>query len=186
MAKTTITRLLPPREIREITAARRAWIAETLAAQLAAGLDARVVGTGSYQCVTTRPAKVAIAKDEARGLCQCCGREYVCNTGKIPHHGYSRPLPGSGIQTESCRGAQHPTLEQSCDTAFYFASECTTRAQTLRDRLSADYDLTADARAVIAADIVRYSDEAKRLQAIVDRWHAGEYRGTDRTVRVLA
>jgi len=43
------------------------------------------------------------AHDDAVVSCQICGGAWIGNTGKTPHHGYTRP--GWGVQTNSCPGA---------------------------------------------------------------------------------
>jgi len=51
-----------------------------------------------------------MADDKAdRMTCQCCGRLILANTGRIAHHGYTRP--GSGWQTSSCMGAKFQPFE---------------------------------------------------------------------------
>jgi hypothetical protein len=45
--------------------------------------------------------------------CQICGRAIKANTGRIAHHGYTRP--GQGWQTRSCFGAGFLPYELACD-----------------------------------------------------------------------
>lgn len=56
-------------------------------------------------------AKAARAAKTA--TCQICARAILANTGKIAHHGYTRP--GHGWQTSSCFGARFRPYEVACD-----------------------------------------------------------------------
>lgn len=53
------------------------------------------------------------AKEGAHMTCQCCGRAHLANTGKMAHHGYTRP--GYGWQTASCMGARELPFEVARD-----------------------------------------------------------------------
>jgi hypothetical protein len=43
---------------------------------------------------------------ECNTTCQICARPILAKTGKIAHHGYTRPIYRSGWQTASCYGAR--------------------------------------------------------------------------------
>lgn len=47
--------------------------------------------------------------------CQVCGRPIKAALGVIAHHGYRRPMHGSGWQTASCLGARFAPFQRSCD-----------------------------------------------------------------------
>lgn len=53
------------------------------------------------------------AKESAHMTCQCCGKGHLANTGKLAHHGYTRP--GWGWQTASCIGAREMPFEVARD-----------------------------------------------------------------------
>jgi hypothetical protein len=64
-------------------------------------------------------AKRALRLAEAK-TCQYCGDPWketpsAKGVSLIAHHGYRRPLQGSGVQTCSCPGARHLPYETSCD-----------------------------------------------------------------------
>lgn len=60
--------------------------------------------------------------------CQICGRDIKAKSGKIAHHGYTRP--GMGWQTGSCEGARHQPLELSCATLVQHIQHIDTAWQT--------------------------------------------------------
>ena len=102
----------PPREIRDNTKARRAWLAAKAAEINAqAGRSARIVGNGSYQEVAEYEVREVEGRVQVRGTCQCCGGDVAVEGGeaewqrtRTAHHGYTRP--GYGWQTASCEGAR--------------------------------------------------------------------------------
>jgi hypothetical protein len=115
MAATTKTKKIqshyPPREIRDETKARRAWLAAK-AAEISAqpGREARIVGKGSYQEVAEYEVVQVQGREQMRGTCQCCGSDVAVDKAaddefqRTAHHGYKRP--GWGYQTASCMGAR--------------------------------------------------------------------------------
>lgn len=86
--------LYPPKDIRENTKARRAWLAETLAEQNALpGVEAKIVDTGSYQRVSVWTLTEVAGRERTRGTCQICGGSQV-HDGGLALHGYKRPRWG--------------------------------------------------------------------------------------------
>lgn len=65
--------------------------------------------------------------------CQICERAIKANTGKIAHHGYTRP--GTGWQTASCMGARHLPYEVSCDVIPLAIDQIGSWIATLEKRL---------------------------------------------------
>ena len=53
---------------------------------------------------TDRQKAIATERAGHEMTCQCCGRGIFANTGRLAHHGYTRP--GDGWQTPSCFGAK--------------------------------------------------------------------------------
>lgn len=126
MKPSVIDRFSPPKEIREQTKERRAWIEKKIEEVTLAGqhVDVKSVGQGSYQHVSAKKASAVKPKTLTWvGLCQVCGRQHGSINGQghvVAHHGYERP--GDGWQTASCAGAMYPFLEQSCERAKEIAS----------------------------------------------------------------
>lgn len=122
---------VPPAEILENTKARRAWCAAKLAELQAQGRDARITGVGTYQHVSAKLVKESKGtREQTRGLCQGCGREWALKNGVITHHGYKRP--GGGWQTSSCSGARYAPLSKSCDRTEHLIGHFMTRIEQLR------------------------------------------------------
>lgn len=78
---------------------RNIWIAQKIVAE-----------RGGSDC---KRAPLPKNKPLTTGTCQICGREIGTTTGKIAHHGYTRP--GTGWQTASCFGAKWRPYEVACD-----------------------------------------------------------------------
>lgn len=54
-----------------------------------------------------------MTQTQTKTHCQICGRLIQAKTGRIAHHGYTRP--GDGWQTPSCMGAKYRPYEVACD-----------------------------------------------------------------------
>jgi hypothetical protein len=100
----------PPREIKDNTKARRAWLQAELEKLLADGEEAKITGTGSYQSISVKIKREVKTRIQLRGFCQCCGGRWAVTGGKVAHHGYQRP--GGGWQTASCMGARYQPLSE--------------------------------------------------------------------------
>ena len=111
--------LYPPKEIREDTKVRRAWLAAKVAELVAQGREAKITGIGTMQLVSVKIVREVAMVDQLRGLCQACGGEWAIVGASISHHGYTRP--GGGWQTGSCYGARHQPLEESCEVTAQLA-----------------------------------------------------------------
>lgn len=100
---------MPPREIRDNTKARRAWLTEKLA-EISAKPNtiAKIVGTGSYQEVSEWTVTEVEGRLRHRGHCQVCGRKQVVQDGQLVLHGYKRP--GTGEIYNTCPGENHAPL----------------------------------------------------------------------------
>lgn len=128
----TTESILPPLEIREKTAERRAWLAAKLEEVTAEGRIAKIVGTGSYQALSIKLGAPRATKTMLVGLCQCCGRQIGATTGAIAHHGYTRQ---DGWQTRSCAGARYLPLEESTGRAEELARVLTLEIERLEAHL---------------------------------------------------
>jgi len=77
----------------------------------------RYPGMNYYERQAARKANAAAnaakkaAREAAAMTCQCCGGNFLANTGRVAHHGYQRP--GWGWQTASCIGARELPFEVS-------------------------------------------------------------------------
>lgn len=106
--------IYPPREIRDNTKARRAWLAEKLAEVTAQpNVEAKVVGIGSYQRVSVWNLTQVAGRVQFRGVCQACGSSVAVEAGLTSLHGYKRP--GTGETVGRCVGAQVAPAEISLD-----------------------------------------------------------------------
>lgn len=94
--------------------------------------------------------------EEGRMTCQCCGRAILANTGKIAHHGYTRP--GMGWQTASCEGATHLPFEVSRDAL----GEYIANLNRVHDRLVARQDTITSGYAKAASLYITNYDEPSR------------------------
>lgn len=110
--KTKVETLLPPREIREITKARREWLAAKMAEVNARpGFEAKIVGNGSYQSVSVYSVTEVAGRLRHRGHCQFCGNSQVVQDGVMVLHGYTRP--GDGYIFNECPCVGRAPLEVS-------------------------------------------------------------------------
>lgn len=104
------------------------------------------------------PAETAAnaAKREARKqaalTCQCCGLQYLANTGTIAHHGYQRP--GWGFQTASCMGAKYVPFEVSRDRLGEMLV-------ALKAHLERTQGILADVQAEAVTLAFEYADKSK-------------------------
>lgn len=123
----------PPKEIREKTAERRAWIRDEVERLVKAGkVNVRAVRSGTYQTVTYSEPRPA-AEPTWSGLCQVCGRRQGSVNGlgeKVAHHGYERPE--LGWQTASCSGALFRFLEESCSRTVEIRERFAKRLETCK------------------------------------------------------
>lgn len=108
--KTKVEDLRPPMELREITKARREWLAAKLAEVNARpGFEGKIVGNGSYQSVSVYSVTKVAGRLRHRGHCQFCGNSQVSDNGVMVLHGYSRP--GIGYVFNECPAVNYPPLE---------------------------------------------------------------------------
>lgn len=100
----------PPREIRDDTKARRAWVAQRIAELTGTTgpnggtISAKSIGIGSYQCVAIYETTQGEGRIQLRGVCQACGSSVAIEDGRTSLHGYKRP--GTGYTEGRCPGAQ--------------------------------------------------------------------------------
>lgn len=104
--------ICPPRDIRENTKARRAWLAEKLAEVLQQpNTEAKITGNGSYQQISVWTLVAKEGRERFRGVCQYCGNLQVVQDGVMVLHGYERP--GDGMVYGRCAGVGHRPLNHS-------------------------------------------------------------------------
>ena len=155
-----------PKELRSSKTLRVEWLQAKVAELTADGLEARISGTGSLQCVKWTTRKVVTTKMQLRGLCQCCGRLQALHGGRLVKHGYERP--GYGYQTASCAGTWQLPLSESCDYARGVEEQLTgtlASAKTPNERYHMQNYITF-------------------LQEVVKNWTAGHYAGTTKEYEV--
>lgn len=113
--KTKIQTIYPPMEIREITKARRAWLAEKLAYINSGGFatttgakwEGKIVGNGSYQSISVYEITEVAGRLRHRGHCQFCGNSQVVDeSGVMVLHGYTRPGDGYIFNECPCVGSR--------------------------------------------------------------------------------
>lgn len=155
----------PPKEIREKTAERRAWIRDEVDRLVKAGMqNVRAVRSGSYQTVMYSEPKPE-PKETWSGLCQVCGRRQGSVNGlgeKVAHHGYERPE--LGWQTSSCSGALWPFLQDSCTRAVEIRERYVERRETCKRVLKVvPVNLVYTVRVRGAAGSFRYNDEVRTI-----------------------
>jgi hypothetical protein len=110
--KTKVDDLRPPMELREITKARREWLAMMLAEVNARpGFEGKIVGNGSYQSVSVYSVTQVEGRLRHRGHCQFCGNSQVVQDGVMVLHGYTRP--GDGYIFNECPCVGRSPLEVS-------------------------------------------------------------------------
>src|SRR5690348_12836281 len=143
-----IETLYPPKEIRENTKARRAWVeAKVAEINLLPERSAKSVGTGSYQSVSVYSVITTEGRERLRGICQVCGNAQVVDGGKLVFHGYKRP--GDGYTIGQCPGAGEEPLNVTDELTNRYLTLANARA----DRLG---------RALIAAQ-ARHRDASRAL-----------------------
>jgi len=156
---------MPPREIRENTKARRAWLAEKLAEVNALpNREAKIVGTGSYQSVSVYEVKSVKGRLRLRGSCQFCGHSQVVDRKVLVLHGYKRP--GDGMVYGRCPGVDlHPLNHDKSATEKWLA-EAIADHETAKDALrtaetvkrvafDALYDDSVDAELRLKANVAK-------------------------------
>lgn len=95
--------IMPPREIRDNTKVRRAWLADKVAEINAQpNRIAKIVGNGSYQEVSVSEVMQVEGRLRHRGACQFCGNSQVVDSKVLVLHGYKRP--GDGYVYGCCPG----------------------------------------------------------------------------------
>lgn len=166
MATTTKRRKIgseyAPREIRENTKARRAWLAarvEEIKAQ--PNRDAKIVGVGQLQEVSIYEVTEVAARMQTRGTCQGCGNDVAVQRGRTAKHGYKRP--GDGYLVGSCMGADAKPAEKAQDITERMMEALTEQAD--------EKDAKAEEKDRIAT---RHAIEARGLSFETDReaWSA--------------
>lgn len=126
----------PPRDIRENTSARRAWLAQRLSEiQTDPNIEARIVGKGSYQEIAKWELSQVPARVRLRGYCQYCGHEQVVKDGVLVLHGYKRP--GDGYIFNECPGMRKPALNVDKSFTERWLKEANDVLATARTVLSA-------------------------------------------------
>jgi hypothetical protein len=111
--------LYPPREIREITKARREWLAATVAEVNARpGFSGKIVGNGSYQSVSVYSVTQVEGRLRHRGHCQFCGNSQVVQDGVMVLHGYTRPGDGYIFNECPCVGKAPLEIDQMLANAY--------------------------------------------------------------------
>lgn len=107
-----IDTLYPPKDIRDNTKERRAWVAAKVAEINAQpNRMAKSVGAGSYQSVSVYEVTEVEGRERHRGVCQCCGHAQVVDDRGMVLHGYKRP--GWGTTVGSCPGVGYEPLNVS-------------------------------------------------------------------------
>jgi archaeosine-15-forming tRNA-guanine transglycosylase len=109
--RTKVNTVHPPREVRDNTKARRAWLAEELERVNAlSGQEGKIVGTGSYQSISVYKVEQVSGRLRHRGSCQFCGNSQVSDRKGMVLHGYQRP--GDGYIFGQCPGVGRKPLNQ--------------------------------------------------------------------------
>jgi hypothetical protein len=134
---------------RKGTAARKAWLAAKVAEISALpNRSAKIVGQGSYQCVSVYEVIETASRTQFRGTCQVCGGVYSTgydrdNAEKLSFHGYQRP--GWGYTIGQCWGHGHLPAELDITVAQRSVAQLTeqaARAVAERDALIAEHNLS--------------------------------------------
>ncbi len=141
-----------PAEIRDITKARRAWNAATIAeVTQEPGITAKVIGTGGYETVAVYRTTETVGRIQQRGTCQvCCRAQAIESPGVMVLHGYNRP--GWGHIKGRCPGVG--TVPAEVSTAIAEAA-----IVRLQDRITAIRQVEADYTAMAAS--WPYADDAE-------------------------
>lgn len=72
-----------------------------------------IVKRGDVRMPSQEKTPEQLARDAAQMTCQCCGKKFLANLGRMAHHGYRRP--GDGWRTASCEGAKESPFEVDHD-----------------------------------------------------------------------
>jgi hypothetical protein len=135
----------PPKEIRENTKARRAWLAAEVARLNAEpNTEAKIVGTGSYQRISVYTVTQVEGRLRQRGVCQCCGNAQVVDGGVLVLHGYNRP--GDGAIIGRCPGMDEKPLNVEKRLTEAWHADAITRHVIAEEALEAAKQEEHDAR----------------------------------------
>lgn len=158
----------PPRDIRENTKARRAWLASELERVNALpNTSGRIVGNGSYQCVAIYTTTYKAGRVRHRGVCQYCGCEQVVDAGRLVHHGYSRP--GWGYIVNVCPGAgRAPLNTEKTETERWLAAEIARLPWMIADEQAA-HVAYMDAKAAAAVEGYDFTARYTKPQSLWSR-----------------
>lgn len=158
---------MPPKEIRENTKVRRAWLAEKLAEINALpNREGKIVGIGTYQSLSVYEVKSVAGRLRHRGICQFCGHSQVVDHKVLVLHGYKRP--GDGIVYGRCPGVGLKSLNHEKSATEKWLAEAIEDHETANDILR-----TAESVKRLAFDAL-YDDSVDvemRLQANVSKPH---------------
>jgi hypothetical protein len=132
-----INSVYPPREIRENTKERRAWLANKLLdINNTPGLEGKIVQSGSYQNISVYKVEEVEGRLRHRGSCQFCGNSQVVKDTVLVLHGYERP--GWGHIYGRCPGVDLQPLNVSKDaTTVWLAQAIEEVAETEKRLLEA-------------------------------------------------
>lgn len=149
----------PPREIRDNTKERRAWLAAKVEEiNKREDREAKIVGTGSYQSVSVYEVKEVEGRLRLRGHCQFCGNSQVVSGGKLVLHGYTRP--GDGQVWGECPGMRKPALNVDKTYTEKWLKE----ARESRERATIARDEAKRANEVTSAAWYEQSDEQRKAE----------------------
>lgn len=184
--RTKIEEAHPPREIRENTKARRAWLAAKLKEVNATPERAgKIVGAGSYQCVSVYKIETTEARIQLRGVCQGCGGSVAIENGVTSKHGYKRP--GDGSTYGRCAGQRYAPANVSLERATeivagvrQFAASCDKTAALEEERAAS---LKIESDALFAREAYRTDERAAWLEA---HGRTTEAEGKARKLRYMA
>jgi hypothetical protein len=154
-----LTELHPPAEISGNTKARRAWMAEQIAANTMPGRSAKVLGKGSYECVAVYEHTEVEGRERFRGMCQVCGGAQVVESGVLVLHGYNRP--GCGYIIGECPGVREVPLQTSDALTRKYHAAATSDAEIAKAVLAkAEITYTTTLKALYGDD---FKDRETRL-----------------------
>lgn len=149
--------IMPPREIRDNTKARRQWLADKVAEINAQpNRIAKIVGNGSYQEVSVSEITQVEGRLRHRGACQFCGNSQVVDSKVLVLHGYKRP--GDGYVYGRCPGAGLKPLNSSKVHTENWLAEYVMAVETATKRL-------ADAEVAKTATYQAFNSSSESLTA---------------------
>jgi hypothetical protein len=161
--------IYPPREVKDNTKERRAWLQAKLAEVLAQGnREAKIVDKGSYENIAVWEVVNQEGRTRYRGHCQFCGHLQVVKSlvnGAMALHGYQRP--GWGQVYGRCPGTGLMALNvENFDTNKWYVD-----ANVRLEKAKADA-LVADAEFLLAQDTFARSGEAPESYRELPRFPA--------------